>query len=570
VAGPYPQISSGKLDAAVIFGEVMRELIYRGILWGLVILTILIVLPHPLATNDGPVHLAFSHLLLTAHQPDYPLQHQVYTIAMKLNPNLAVYLLMATLMRILSPGVVESLVQILCLCGPIAAAYFAISRINPKNAWLSVFVLPISLNQLFFLGLYNDCISTAVFFLAIGTYFWMAKSPSLLRATVLSATLLLAFVCHASGFIMSVAGIGTFAGTAFLLRWRRERQLLPALLDQRYALGAILVPFPLAGLFVSSGTKSATEYGVPVIRRLWQFSKLHELTANYPLRDRFAAAAVSGILLIGFVVVSWRLVRDRSEMLPQRRDMALGAMAGTLVAIVIMMVFPDCMGGGWTHFRRFEIYPYYWMLLVLAFESFTAVFAGIFLATGASAAIFLLGTTVMREGMINQQMVPLHEADRLIGNHCTVLPIVLESRPVGIYKQREWMQYEPFYEAANRLELTGDRVVLFNYLARLDAYPVHFQPSMEPQRLIFHWKPQQSEIWIEKLDIPAFEQSSGLLVDYVLVWGSYKSARRGMAPQVQKALSDFRVIYTSPDGLVNLYKRQNDGQDMCTAFSPSS
>jgi hypothetical protein len=543
----------------------MQPSIYRGILLGLVILTILIVLPHPFATNDGPVHLAFSHAILTSHQPDYPLQHQIYTIGMKLNPNLVVYLLMATLMRSFSPGVVESLVQILCLSGPILAAYFAISRINPKNAWLSIFVLPISLNQMFFLGLYNHCISTAAFFVAIGTYFWMRKSPSLLRAIAVSGSLMLAFVCHASGFIMSVAGIGTLAGTAFFLRWRRERRIVPALIEQRYALGAMLAPFPPAGWFLSSGAKSVAVYGVPLGSRLSQFSRLHELAADYPLQDRFVAAAVSGLLLVGFFVVSGRLIRNRAGVSPQRRDQALGTIAGTAVAMAIMLAFPDNMGGGWTHFRRFEIYPYFWMILVLAFDSFSAIFAGAFLATGTSAGLFLLTSAVLRQDMIRKQMAPLATVDRIIGNHCTVLPIILESRPVGIYKQREWMLYEPFYESASRLELTGDRVVLFNYLARLDAYPVHFRPSAEPQSLIFHWKPQESEIWIEKVDIPEFEKASGISVDYILLWGSFKSARPGMRDQVQNALSDFGVIYKSPDGLVMLYKRQGGGKDLCIA-----
>jgi hypothetical protein len=543
----------------------MRQSAYRGVLLGLVILTILLILPHPLATNDGPVHLAFSHLILTAHQPDYPLQDQIYTIGLKVNPNLLVYLLMATLMRSFSPGVVESLVQILCLCGPILAAYFAISRINPKNAWLSIFVLPISLNQMFFLGLYNHCISTAAFFLAIGTYFWMSKSPSLPRALALSGTLILAFVCHASGFIMSMAGIGTLAGTAIVLQWRRERRIVPALIEQRYVLGAMLASCPLAGWFLRSGTKSVTEYGVSLSRRIWQFSKLQELAVNYPLRDRFVAGFISALLLVAFAFASRRLVRNRTVMSPQQRQQALGAIAGTLVAMVIMLAFPDNMGGGWTHFRRFEIYPYYWIILVLAFDSFSSIFAGVLLASGSAATVFLFASTIVRQNMIHKQMAPLAAVDQLIGNHCTVLPLVLESRPVGIYKQREWMQYEPFYQSASRLELTGDRVVLFNYLARLDAYPVHFHPSMEPQRLIFHWKPQQSEVWIEKVDIPEFEKSSGIPVDYILLWGSFKSARPGMTPQVQAALSGFSAVYKSDDGLVMLYKRQSGDKDLCMA-----
>ena len=543
----------------------MRKFIYPGILLGLVILTVLIVLPHPLATNDGPVHLAFSHLILTSQQAAYPLQHQMYTIALKLNPNLLVYLLMASLMRIFSPGAAESLIQILCLCGPILAAYFAISKINPKNAWLSVFVLPISLNQLFFLGLYNDCISNAAFFVAIGTYFWMSKSPSLPRAMVLFGSLILAFVCHASGFIMSVAGIGTFVGAAILLRWRREGALKPVLVEQRYALGAMLASFPPAALFLRSGVRSVTVYGVRLALRARHFAILHELAVNYPLRDRCIAATVSILLLSAFFVASWRIIRTRTELPPPRRDLAIGAILGVVIAVAIMLAFPDNMGGGWTHFRRFEIYPYFWILLVLAFDSFSAIFTGVYLVTGTSAALFLLTSTVLRQHMIREQMAPLAAADRLIGNHCTVLPIVAESKPVGNGKLREWMFYEPFYQSASRLELTGDRVVLFNYLARLDAYPVHFQPSMEPQEHIFHWKAHQSEILIEKVDLPEFEKSSGISVDYILLWGSLKSAQPGMPDQVQQALFDFSVIYKSPDGLVMLYKRQSGGNGFCVA-----
>jgi hypothetical protein len=281
------------------------------------------------------------------------------------------------------------------------------------------------------------------------------------------------------------------------------------------------------------------------------------------LRDRFIAAAISVLLLVVFVVASNRLIRNRANLSPQRRNQALGAIVGTLGAIVIMMAFPDNMGGGWTHFRRFEIYPYYWILLVLAFDSFSAVFEGVFLAIGSSAALLLLASTAMRESMIRQQMAPLAAADQLIGNHCTVLPIVLEFKPVGIYEEPEWMLYDPFYESASRLELTKDRVVLFNYLARLDAYPVHFRPSMEPQSLIFHWKPQQIPMWIERVDIPQFEKSSGIPVDYILRWGGFQSARPGMPGQVQNAIADFRPIYTSPDGLVMLYKRKDGGNNSC-------
>ena len=542
----------------------MQQPIYRAILLGLVILVILIVLPHPFATNDGPVHLAFSHLILTSHQNDLPLQHLAYLIQLKPNPNLAVYLLMAALMRIFSPAVTESLIQLCCLIAPMLAAYFAIGRINPRNVWLSVFVLPISLNQMFFLGLYNHCLSTAAFFLVVGTYFWMSKSPSVLRALVLYGTLLLAFACHASGFIMSVAGTVSLSLAAGVLSCRRSASIPAAIKEQRYVLGVLLALTPLAGWFLSAGTKSVTTYDVPLHSRLWQFFRLEELAANYPLADRFPAAIISWLLLCGFFVVSVRLIRNRSELSIERRDKALGVLAGTAVAMAIMLAFPDRMGGGWTHFRRFEIFPFFWVLLVLAFGSFSALFRTIFMAVGTSATLFLLTSAVVRQRAVREQMAPLAVADRIIGNHCTVLPIVLEPRPVGVYKNRIWMVYEPYYEAASGLELTGDRMVLFNYLARLDAYPVHFRPEIEPQRVIFHWQPKQEEVRLEKVDVPAFEQASGLDVDYIIVWGGFQRTRPGMKDQVRAALSGYGSIYSSPDDLFTLYRRQSVHNSYCS------
>jgi len=101
------------------------------------------ILAHALATNDGPVHLAFSNLLLSMHEPGHPMQQQAYTVHLHPNPNLVVYLLMARLMRFFSASFVESVVQILCIAGPIAAGYFALRMIQPKNAWLAIFLLPI-------------------------------------------------------------------------------------------------------------------------------------------------------------------------------------------------------------------------------------------------------------------------------------------------------------------------------------------------------------------------------------------------------------------------------------------
>ena len=547
----------------------MQQWMQRSIVFGMALLIALVILRHPVATNDGPVHVAFSNQILNQQGADHPLQHLAYQVQLKPNPNLAVYLLMAGLMKVFSASFAESFIQVLCLVGPVLAAYFAIYTIQPKNAWLSFFVLPISFNQMFFLGLYNHCISTAAFFLVIGTYFWMMKAPSIARAAVLAATLVLTFFCHASGFLMSVAGIDTLAATQVLLSWIRHRRILPAVKEHWYTFLASAAPFPLAALFLASGDKGTPVYGIHLGQRIKDFVKLHELAVNFPLRDRFTAMAVSGLLIAVVSVVIARILLNRTELPPQRKDQAIAAMVAGLVSIAIMLVFPDTMGGGWTHFRRFEIFPYFWAILVLAFDSFSTLVVGGMIAVSTSAAIALLISTMIRQAMVREQMAPLAEVDRLIGNHCTVLPIVPQSRPIGNYRQQEWMQYEPYFESASRLELTGDRVVLFNYLARLDAYPVHFQQSVEPQANIFRWKPLERSVQIKYVDINNFERDSGLRVDYILLWGEPEKKQPILEQQVRSAITNFGVIYKSPDGRVTLYERQNGLNGMCLASPPA-
>lgn len=538
--------------------------IFRALFLGLLGWLAIYILKHPLATNDGPVHVAFSHAILTHNRPDQPLQSAAYTVKLRPNPNLGVYLLMAALMRVLSPSLTESIIQMLCILGPPVAGYFAIRMIKQENAWLSILFIPLVLNQMLFLGLYNHSISLAAFLLVIGTYFWMSKSPSYPRALALSGSLLLTFLCHASGFLIAFTSLAAMAATIAVRTFLRERNILSALKSQRFALLAILAPLPLAAVFLASGGKSETLYLFPLWKRIWQFGKLSLLTANYPLSDRFPAFLFAAFLLVTFSLLAVKILNRRLDLPEGRREQALAAMAATLAAIAVMLAFPDVMGGGWTHFRRFVVFPYFWMILVLAFGSFSVRAFALFTAVGASVSLWLITSTVARQNIIRLQMQPFLQADALIGAHCTVLPLPLQGNPPDERSGRGLMSYLPFYQAASRLELRDDRLVLFNFLARLPPYPVHFLPAVEPQEHIFGWAPQQISNQIERIDLPGFEAESGMLVDYILIVGDLNQRSEDMRAQVQKAIIGFGLIYRSPDQSLTLYRRLGSHSPACT------
>jgi hypothetical protein len=542
----------------------MHSWVYRSILLGLMLLVVIVIAPHAMVTNDGPVHLSFANLLATMHQPNHPLQERAYTISLRPNPNLAVYFLLDALIRATSPGIAEAILQILSIIGPVAACSFALLMINPRNVWLAVFLLPLSINQMLFMGLYNNCVSNAAFFLTIGCYYWMIKAPSVPRAAVLSGCLVLTFLCHASGFIMAFSGTGAMSATFFVLSVRREEGAMVALKQQRYSLAAMMGPLPVVFLFLSTASKgNAAYYGVSVLSRLKQFCTLSELAVNLK-RDVYLAGILSAILLVAFAVEVARIFMNRRGMPPLLRDEAIATVAAAVVSGVIMMAFPDTMGGGWTHFRRFEVFPFFWGLLVLAFDSFSIPVVAGLTAVGVSAGIALLSSMANRQMLIRDQMSPLAEVDRLVGNHCSVLPIVLQLRPLDTAGKPVWLTYEPYFQAASRLELTGDRVVLFNFLARLDAYPVHFRPNIEPQSNIFHWKPRQEETSIKMIDVDGFEKASGMQVDYILLWGDPAEIPEAQSRQVSNAVTPFSVVYKSPTEPVSLYyNHQRSTNSLC-------
>ena len=439
-------------------GNMTRRWIFHAILSGLLLLVAAGILVHPVATNDGPVHVAFAHLMLSYHQPSQPLQSEAYVLHLRPNPNLGVYFLMAGLMRFLSPASAESIIQILCILGPVLAGYFALRMINRRNVWLSIFFLPLALNQMFFLGLYNHCISIAAFLFAIGTYFWLSKAPSYPRASALAGSLVLTFLCHASGFLMAFCSMAAMIVTHTVLRSFRDRQLLSALRAQRFAILAMVLPLPLGALFLASGEKSITKYGFTFPYRLKQFAELHLLSANYPLRDRFVAMLLSALLLSSLLGVCIRVFSKRTHPPRQQRDQAAAAIMATLTATIIVFAFPDIMGGGWTHFRRFEIFPFLWMVLVLAFVEWPSRAVAAFTAVAAGASLFLITSMSIRQGMVREQMAPLAKIDTLVGAHCSVLPVVLQAYLIDPAGNPDLMDYQPFFQAASRLELHDDRV----------------------------------------------------------------------------------------------------------------
>lgn len=545
----------------------------------------------PFATNDGPVHLSFAHLL--GATPDaLDLQARHYQRAATLNPNLAVYALLVPLLRAGTPEWAEAVVQLACLLGPVGATVALLSQFQRRQLWVALFAFPLGLHQLFFLGLYNYCLSLSGFLLSLAALLWMQKRPGAWRAAVPVAALYFTWSAHAAGFLATMLGLFVLAAVPVAgaalhggvpAGWR-------ALLRRRRHMAVLLSPLPLLVSILLSGggaPGAAMLFGAALDQRLRSFALLHLLNLYHTPLDRYLAAALAAAILAGVALLAASLALaygrsgeggmgggsgdgagDGGAGSPAwRRRHGLPGAAGSndaraatalllfLALLALALAFPDTLGGGWTHYKRMQMFPYFAGLLCMACLRLPSGARHALAALAVAASLVLIAGGTWRQHRIKQQLAPLAQLDKLVGRHCTVLPLVLDDGGAWAGGMAFPLKYRPFFHAASRLELRGDRLALFNYLARLDVYPVRFVPGQDQQALLFHWLPQQQDTALTRIDIGRYERSSGHAVDYVLQWGALASAAQPLRDEVRRALQDYQQVYAASDGTVLLYRR---------------
>jgi hypothetical protein len=517
----------------------------------------------PFATNDGPVHMSFGRMLGALPEAG-TLQAQHYQRNGGLHPNLAVYGLIAMLLKGMGPEAAEAVVQLVCLLGPVGGMAALLWQFDRRQTWVALFAFPLSLHQLFYLGLYNYCLSVTGFLLGIAALLWMEKRQGAWRAAVPAAALYFSYFSHAAGFLAAMLALTVLTALPLAAAWRTKRMPPGRALRLHARHAAVLLsPLPLVvpgALASGAASGAAFAFGAPLGERLKAFALLSPLNLQHTPLDRYLAPALAAAILASVGLLALRCVRAQATRhaeagVPGNAPRSHVALALFAALLALALAFPDTMGGGWTHFRRMQMFPYFAGLLCLACLQLPrcARYALGGLAVAVSLALIAGGT--WRQHRIKQQLAPMVEVARLVGSHCTVLPLVLDDAGAWAEGMALPPKYRPFFQAATRLELGGDRVALFNYLARLKVYPVQFRPGRDTQALLFHWLPQQQATRVERIDIAGYEQASGQAVDYVLQWGALPAAAGPLRAEVRRATLGYDPVYSAAGGAVLLYRR---------------
>ena len=489
-----------------------------GLLVCLLVIGILIFLG-PLATNDGPVHMAFARMLQQG--PGGPLQNSIYVVRPGLDPNLLCYWIAGPLIPLMGSDAAETVLQCICLLGIPLAAWFAMSGLRALRGesaamGLVVAVGILALNEMFFLGLYNYSLSLVFALLSFGMLM-RAVERNRWWWLVYSASLVITFFAHAAGLIMALS---------FSLAWLSPC-LLP-LFEGRLNVKSIAKLYGRALLAASPVTLLMAQFAARQGRSISKYGEDGPIwRARYFLRLGLAAvggrlsggvALVLAVVIMGLSAwVFWARMREwRID--PSSRVTTVRFALLLVGCVTLVMTFPDVAGGGWTHFFRMTLFPYIGALLLCATHPWTIRVRAWLLAGAVSILVVQLSIVGYVQIPAKRGIAKMDRIMEKVGADCTILPIIPEPGSLGLDVPR--IKYEPFFQAATRIERTHDRVALFNFLARLNVYPVAFRPGLDPQSLIFHWKPAQTERVIFAADVASYEKATGIPVNFILVEGN--------------------------------------------------
>jgi hypothetical protein len=499
-------------------------------------------------TMDGPSHLAGAAVLAHYSDPGSTVFRQYYWIDLSPSSNLLIQLVLAGMMRLISPSNAEKLLVIGYLIAFPLSLRYAIRSIDRRAGWLAFLALPFTFNYLYYLGFYNFCYGVALSMFTIGFALRHRRAWDLRTTAILALLYLLTFGAHLLPFVMALAFIGIVAGYDALGELRRARRTGVLSSGAVRDVGAQLLPPVLAALpalaltaafLIRSGeaTSSRTVYK-PLGRLIALLASLTDLIVSYTSAEVVCSlllALVFAYLIVGTVRrVGWMAVRGPAA------PFAATAVFGFLFYLVV----PDEVGTFAVINSRLGLYAVLFIVLWLAAQPISRRTQWL---TCIAALVIALSLTLARlptEARYDRYAAEFDQTRRVLRPNSTLLTL-----RVRFDRPRFGRTPDVFLHPTGRLAAETNGVDLNHYEAMLEYFPTQFRPQYNlKRRLGPRWDDLRAPwTWAELL------KDGGLAgddADYVLLWGARQASRSvredpGFIAAMSELAKRYRLIYAS-------------------------
>jgi hypothetical protein len=547
-----PQVSPDRSSVAASG----RQLALATGFGGLVLLAILPVwMVEYFPSQDGPNHLVIADAWSRYDEPDADLLHTYFTLNPHIEPNFAVYPLLALFSDLTGSSTAEKLLVSLFAILLAMAGLYAVASVN-RQAWLlSTFFLPMIFGYYIHIGFYNFVLSFIGFLFTFG--YWLRNRQGLTwpRVLLLAAASLALVTVHLVGFVVLAYAIGVSSLVLWLHAHRAAEDSRPPWQDlgwQWLRLGLVfLPPSLLAASFalrygVHSEVLESERSVLPLFTAdfLFSFSR-HERILALPLLLAGAALAVSNL---GASL---------------RNGLAL-ALLTAIGGLVLIYLFVPLSTRGVPLGNR--LVPFIAALGVLWLAS------GYTAATAARHRLAVLGAVLSTLLLTAHRAAAYREIDGYtreymsaashIEPRSTLLPINFWGRRHPLGEDHITWQTDPFLHLGARIALQTDGMRLASPLLSPVIYgyfPIVYRSEVDLFRMFDPHALEPGNSPPRFLDIASYNDRTPGRIDYVLFWPMTPdiAAQPAVRRIVSRLSRHYDLVHVSPGrGLVHLYRRR--------------
>jgi len=537
-----------------------EPVIFAGVV--LLQLVPLAIMPYVIAT-DGPSHVAGAWVLGHYSDVDSALQRQYYQIDFFPSPNMLTELLLAGLMRIVSPAAAEKLLVAGYLVAFPCAVRYAVRSINHSAGWLGFLALPLTFNYLFFSGFYNFCYGVALSIFTMAFVWRHRRRWDLWSSVVLALLLLLTYGTHLLPFAMTLLFITAMVAWDALPEARRQRRsgipwssvagnlgghVLPPLLA---ALPAVILMAAFLDRFSEMGPLKIV-YKPPVRLLAGLATPVIMLLTTYTRAEIF----LSFLLTAAIVSLVIAAVRDAG------RDATRGV-AAPLAGVVIIAIFlngavPDEVGTLSYIGNRIALYVVLFALLWLAAQPSSRRTRWFACGTALAVAFSLALVRFPVESRYNMHVHEFMSARQVLrpGSTLVMLRLWTDTPPFARFPDQD-----PLLHITSRLAVETKGVDINHREAMYSYFPVQFRSEYN---LRHRFGPRFSGLksvseWSELLKD---DRAGRAHIDYVLLLGRrHPDQAVREDPRLTEVMDQltkrYRLAYISePLGLVEVYEHR--------------
>lgn len=422
-------------------------------------------LVHYFPSGDGPAHVLNASLLnRMLFQHDAQLENW-FTLNPVVVPNWSGHLVLMGLLTFLPGPTAERVLIAIYVVSFLLAFRFMLQGVSSDTQGLEFLALPLVYNLHVYWGFYNFCLSLSVYLLILGVLFRYGRAWTKARLTLLAALALLLYLSHPLMFLFAVL-------TVVLLTLVRDRNIPDAIRSLRLPLLSFLPSALLYldyALFRVKRAESIVEW--PSLR--YSASLLLTLSPLSPFggAERYLALGLAAFLFVFTAVRLWQL-RDRWPA-PELLCLAL-------VGALSVFLMPVTASGGMMITPRLVYLPLFALIAWLAARPIPAPWPRVASVLGIVIAV---GMQLLR--------VPVYRNyDRQLSELMDSLTPRVHSGE--LYAQDSGSALGPLTNSGSPLApdisphsiaflgVSNQAMILSNYEAEQDHFPLLFRPGIDP------------------------------------------------------------------------------------------